>query len=192
MPIREAFCDESFVETSDGGFYVLAAAIVDSRDHESLRELLRDLNGRRRRMKLHWGEMDDRSRRVAIECVVRAPVSLVAAVGQPVLPKRQERARAACLQTIAFELFNEGVEVMHLESRTDHLDRRDIQTVAGARFCLPKGTSLVAGHRRGNDEPLLWLADITAGAIRAARLGTTHYRHLLGDLLVETEVATGC
>ncbi|MGH3567739.1 MAG: hypothetical protein ACRDRH_17250 [Pseudonocardia sp.] len=35
-------------------------------------------------------------------------------------------------------------------------------------------------HRRGADEPLLWVADLVAGAVRAHRQGEVGYREVLG------------
>ncbi|MFE9745207.1 hypothetical protein ACFYOT_09905 [Saccharothrix saharensis] len=47
-------------------------------------------------------------------------------------PRRQERARAACLKRLVGELHAYGVGELLIESRTNELDRRDITTVSGA------------------------------------------------------------
>ena len=60
--------------------------------------------------------------------------------------------------------------------------------VQGVRYGLPRGTRLRVDHRRGGDEPLLWIADIVAGAIRASREGEHRYHQILKDQIHVIEV----
>jgi hypothetical protein len=188
----EAFCDESFEEAEQGGFYVLAAALVDVADQVMVREVMRDMNGVSRKTKMHWRDMNSRQRRSVARQLADIPATYVVAVGAPVPPKRQERARVACLRAVATELQARTIEVIHLEKRTRTLDLRDIQTIVGMRYILLKKSTLVLRHRGGNDEPLMWLADVAAGAVRADRLGASDYLPPLGDRVYEIAVSTDC
>jgi len=189
----EAFADESFAEsTGTTGFYILAAVMVNQAEYLAARELVSGLSGRRPGRKLHWTEMDSRQRREAVLCAAGLEASYVVSVGSPVPPKRQERARAACLQATVFELYACGIERLYVESRTPELDRRDVKTVMGARFSLPKDCVFFVHHHVGAEEPLLWFADIVAGSVRAARLGQPEFRRILGDRVTEISVTTTC
>jgi hypothetical protein len=68
-----------------------------------------------------------------------------------------------------------------MESRQPVLDRHDVQLIRDARFDLPKGTQLRVDHQVGATEPLFWVADIVAGAVRAHHQGFGAYLDLLGD-----------
>lgn len=186
-----AFVDESFHEAPTGGFYVLAAAMFDPASHELAREAMRAILGKRKTNKLHWNEMDSQQRRTAVETVGELDGFHVVAVGTPVPRRRQERARAMCLHRLVLELHGIGVNRLWIESRTRQLNGRDVATVAGARFQLPKGTIFRVDHLAGADESLLWAADIVAGAVRTHREGAGSYRLLLDSCLCEIEVATG-
>jgi len=63
--------------------------------------------------------------------------------------------------------------------------------VRDARFDLPKGTQLRVDHQVGAIEPLFWVADIVAGAVRASHQGLGTYRDLLGDQVHVIEVDCG-
>lgn len=187
-----AFGDESFKESDVDGFYVLAAAVFDRAVHDDVRTVMSELRGRRRIPKLHWNEMDPVEQESAVKTLADLDGFHLVAVGSPVPRRRQERARACCLRRLVLELAAFDVEMLVLESRTATLDVRDVETVKGARFDLPRGTSFRVAHERGRDEPLLWAADIVAGAIRAKKDGRPGYRRLIEDLVYEVAVETNC
>ncbi|MGH3520069.1 MAG: hypothetical protein ACRDQ7_22320 [Haloechinothrix sp.] len=192
-PHRQAFVDESFQEAPIGGFYVLAAAVFDLPAHDPARAAmlaLRAKQGGRAVRKVHWSEMDAQRRRHAAKTV--ADTFHLVAIGVPVPRRRQERARAMCLRHLVVELHGYGVTELFMESRTPTLDRRDIQTVAGTRFLLPKGVLFRVSHQAGAEEPLFWGADIVAGAVRAHYEGDPESRLLLKERLYEIQVDTGC
>ncbi|OOC55618.1 MULTISPECIES: hypothetical protein [Nocardiopsis] len=72
------------------------------------------------------------------------------------------------------------------------LDQRDIRSVIGARRALPKGTVFTVEHLAGEAQPLLWVADVLAGAVRASRHGDPSYRDILAERIYDFDVATGC
>ncbi|WP_033439749.1 hypothetical protein [Saccharothrix sp. NRRL B-16314] len=191
---RRAFTDESYREASgdDKGFYVLASAVFEPGEHLEAREVLLGLRGDRSTAKLHWNEMDRHQKRTAAQRLADVEGMHLVAIGSPLPVKRQERARVACLRLMVRELHTYGVCELLIESRTNELDKRDVATVSGARYDLPKGTRFRVEHQAGAKEPLFWAADIIAGAVRAHLMGDSSYQDILSERLYEVFVDTGC
>lgn len=187
---RNAYVDESFRGSDDGGIYVLAAAVIDDA-HDDVRAVMCALRRRRRTGMSHWTEMDRKQRRHALSVVAGIDGLHVVTVGAPVPCRRQERARARCLAALVLESHGYGVTVMTMEARTRTLDRRDTEAVTGVRRSLPRDTQFRIEHTRGADEPLLWIADTVAGTVRAHHEGSSTDRHILNARLYELKVATG-
>ncbi|MGH3912839.1 MAG: hypothetical protein ACRDTC_05435 [Pseudonocardiaceae bacterium] len=187
-----AFADESFREDPTAGCYVIAATVLAQEAQEPAREVMRCLLGSRRTDKLHWHEMDRLQQKDAAHRVAGIAGLHVVALGTPVPRRRQERARAACLTALVNTLHELGVRHLLLEARTTELNRRDITTVQGARFALPQGSVFRVDHVPGSAEPLLWVADIVAGAVRASHQSGTGQRELLGKHVHLLEIPTGC
>lgn len=110
------------------------------------------------------------------------------AIGAPVPRRGQERARRIVQRRLVGELNALGVVEITAESRRNVLDRRDVELVRSVRFDLPKGTRVHLQDVRGDTEPLLWVADIVAGTVRATRQRRTSYRDLLTDRLTLFEI----
>lgn len=110
-------------------------------------------------------------------------------IGTPVPQKKQERARRTALRRLAYELHGIGVTRIMIEARQDKLDRADVELITATRTDLPKGTHLRVDHQRGAAEPLFWVADIVAGAVRAEREGVATYRETLGPVVQVFEVS---
>jgi hypothetical protein len=154
---------------------------------------MRGLKGPRNTAKLHWSEMDRTEREDAAQMVAAQQGIHVVSVGSPVPQRKQERARSKCLSALLVELHGFGVARLCLEAREEELNARDIRTIARTRqTALPKGTMMRADHVPGAMEPLLWISDIVAGAVRAQRLGDSRYTNLLGDTLIDFDVPTDC
>jgi hypothetical protein len=111
-------------------------------------------------------------------------------IGTSVPHRRQEKAQASCLARLVMELHGCGVEPLYMESRSQVLNLRDVRTVTWARCLLPKGSDFQVRHVPGTEEPLFWVADIVAGAVRAYRQGEDAYRQPLDDRLYEIDVET--
>lgn len=184
---QTAYVDESFHEDDVDGFYVLAAVVFGA-NAEQARDSMLALRGRRRLDKLHWHEMGDNVQFRAVDAVRSVGGMYIATVGAPVRRKGQERARRISLRRLVFELHSVGVTQIYVEARQDLLNRRDVQLVRDARFDLPKGAELRVDHRPGAEDPLFWIADIVAGAVRADREGRGGFRAVLAGQLDVVEV----
>lgn len=106
--------------------------------------------------------------------------------------RRQERARVSCLKALVAELHGCHVGELVMEGRTPELDQRDVNTVIGARYRLPKGTVFRVRHLPGAAEPILWAADIVTGAVRAARQDQGAFLDILANCVHEIDVVTDC
>ncbi|PPK69458.1 hypothetical protein CLV40_10364 [Actinokineospora auranticolor] len=171
---------------------MLAAAVYEAPEQERARAAMLELRGARRIRKSHWHEMDEQERARAVRSVVGLGGSHVVVVGSPVPCRRQERARAKCLERLVFELHGLGVTALVMEGRSIQLNGRDVHTITGARHNLPKATEFHVSHVLGKDEPLFWVADIVAGAVRAATFGQGHYHAELAPQIFQFMVSTGC
>ncbi|MGD6757264.1 hypothetical protein [Streptomyces sp. BH105] len=188
-----AWSDESFQEKDEAGFYIIAAAVIESHVLDEARTVMLQTRGRRQTTKSHWTEMDDRERQGAAEAIAALGGLHVVAVGSPVPVRRQERARSTCLTELVTQLHGFQVGHLYMEAREQQLNNRDVATVQRARrYVLPKGADFRIDHIPGGTEPLLWVADVVAGACRAEQLGRPAYREALGDLVLDFEVSTRC
>lgn len=95
----------------------------------------------------------------------------VVIVAAPIEPRRQERARALCLERLAWLLDGQGVQTLTLETRPAQLMRRDLRTINALRgkHALPAG--LRVEHAQPDTEPMLWVADQVLGALGEALTG---------------------
>jgi hypothetical protein len=167
-----AFVDESMRQRRDGsGIYVLAAAILDPADAPLLREALATLP--RHRRTFHWYHEEDADRRKAVAVVGQLDALHLVTVGMGLDNPRQERGRAQCMERLLWELERAGVSRVWLDKRTDSLNRRDLALVDRLRVRSVIGPAVRVDFAHpfdGRDgELLLWLPDITAGAVSAAR-----------------------
>ncbi|KWX03201.1 hypothetical protein LI90_4252 [Carbonactinospora thermoautotrophica] len=91
------------------------------------------------------------------------------------------------------ELYDFGVQVLRMEAREKELNDRDRAVVNQARQMLGlDAEGFRVEHVPGPVEPLLWLCDIVAGAVRLHRLGESMYREALGDVVLDFDVVTDC
>jgi hypothetical protein len=190
--LHKAYADESFREDAVHGFYVLAAAVIEPDARGRARDAMLDLRGARKSAKLHWNEMDRHQRAVAAKTVASLEGFHVVTVGTPVPRRRQERVRALCLTSLVRELHGFGVGALVMEGRTPELDQRDVNTVIGARYALPKGEVFRVEHLPGAEEPILWAADVVAGAVRAAKQDRVDLLEILAGCVHEIDVVTDC
>lgn len=182
-----AFVDESIRTTE--GVYVLAAAILEEPGCEDARDRVAGLS--QRGLPFHWRLELGPRRLAAVELVTGLASLHVVVIGAPVNPRRQERARRQCMEALLFHLQAAGVSRVWLETRNPAADRRDIEAVRAARARQIVQYGLLVDHARPSEEPLLWLADIVAGAVSAAEGGEPAYRDKLAPMLTEHRVQLG-
>jgi hypothetical protein len=191
MQPLEAFVDESYDDRSEPGFYVLAAAVLPADRHAELREAMLAIRARHQTSKLHWHPMNEQQKLDVAKRIGAFEEMHVVTIGAPVSHQKQERGRALCLHRLVMELHGAGVTRLVAEGRQPGLDARDVETVRRTRqHMLPKGAVFRIEHQRGAREPLLWLSDMVAGAIRARIQGNPMFFDSLAHCVVEVDVDT--
>lgn len=161
--VLHAWVDES-MQTTGGGFYVLAASVADPAQCDPIREELRGLLlGRAKR--LHWRDQVPKRRRVIATVIAGLTIPHTVVVGAPISPQRQERARRLCLERLLFELIELGVTQVWLETRTQSLNARDLTVIEAFRAKNSISESLTVRFAQPEQEPMLWLPDAVAGAV---------------------------
>lgn len=179
-----AYVDESIRTTE--GVYILAAAVVDEPDRDKARDQLTRLS--QRGMPFHWRLERPQRRSEAIDLVRDLSSLHLVVVGAPVNPRRQERARRQCIETLLYYLEAAGTGHVLLETRNATADRRDIATVDQCRARGVISHAIRVDHARPSEEPLLWLADIVAGAVSAAEGTEPAYRASIEPLVTEYRI----
>jgi hypothetical protein len=168
-----AFVDEAIWAPPMGtGCYVLAAAVVEHAALDGLRSaMVGALLPRQRR--LHWRDESQPRRRKLAATLAGQRALHVVVVGAPLDRSRQERARRKCLEHLLHLLAVADVERVVLEARTESLNARDTDLVDVLRIRHAIPSHLRVSVQRPDSEPMLWAADIVAGAVRAAIAGVT-------------------
>lgn len=196
VPSRSAWIDESIRQRRDGtGMYMLAAAVVDDVDVATVRSEVGTLApGRRRRA--HWHDADDADRRKLVQAVASLPSVHLVVIGMGLDNSRQERGRRKCMQRLLWELSEMGTSQAWIEARTPTLNVKDAAAVAAwrAQRIIPGALRVDFARPYGpQGEPLLWLPDIVAGAVGAARGdGDPQFLTPLEPVLTEFTITLDC
>jgi hypothetical protein len=167
-----AYVDESLRVSS--GLYILAAVIVADQDADQHRAALRELLYRRQ-ARLHWRDESSRRRRQLVAAVSGLDLAGVVVIAAGMTPARQERARRKCIDRLLTELVSRGIASVVFERRHRELDARDRGMVTALRRQKALPAAFAAAWQSPADEPLLWLADIAAGAAALAETGDHGY-----------------
>jgi hypothetical protein len=181
--------DESLRTRVDGpGTYVLAAVVCPPERCDEIRGCLRCLL-RKRQPRLHWKEETDRRRDLIAGALGSWGLPALVVVGRPMDPRKQERARRLCFAGLVDHLGTRGVSRLWIDARTPSLNRRDRQMVDALRSQrrLPHG--LRVDVARPLQEPMLWLPDIVAGAVKAGLDGRPAWRAMINESIHEVNVA---
>ncbi|GAA3341030.1 hypothetical protein GCM10017714_23290 [Curtobacterium pusillum] len=151
----------------DAPAYLLGASIVDTDDVPATRDTLEAL--RPTHGKLHWHDLNPRERQRVVSVIGKLEAFHLVVVASPIDHRREERARALCLERLAWELASHDVTALTLEARSRRLMDRDLRTVRAlrGRFVVP--SSLRIQHGDPKAEPMLWLPDQVLGAFGRAR-----------------------
>ncbi|MDQ1123463.1 hypothetical protein [Microbacterium trichothecenolyticum] len=185
MPLDSyrAFIDESSaVRSSTRQEYLIGAGFIPFEACDEIREQLRCL-ALPGQVKLHWTDESEPHRRNIVERIsALAPMTRVV-THRSERVKKNERCRRNCLEALYHDMAGMEVFDLLLEDRSPSQNSRD-----GERIVALQGQGLDSrvriAHRRGGDEPLLWIADVLLGAINAAALGQPAHLETLQETVV--------
>ncbi|HZT66112.1 MAG TPA: hypothetical protein VFA11_10025 [Acidimicrobiales bacterium] len=178
-----AFVDES-LRMSGEGLYVVTAVVV-TEDPDRCRDAIRSVLLPRQR-RFHWRDESEAQRKAMLDALAALELPVYGYVRRPVPRRRQERARALCLNRMLWDLGQElaGAELV-LETRQDRNDRKDRQTIIRAQKAGIAPPDLRYRFEHPGGEPLLWAADAAAGAVAGHLVEQGNYLDRLRDVRVE-------
>lgn len=154
---------------------------------DGIRQTLRSLRDEHQ-PRLHWGtESPDRREKIAAT-VTDIDMAAVVVIGIPLAKAKQERARRICMETLMPYLAAMGVDHVSLEARTPSLNDRDLKQVQAMRGKQLIPTALRINIAQPSTEPMLWIADIIAGVVGAARKGNPQYLALMRQTVTELTI----
>jgi hypothetical protein len=183
MSRRIAYLDESEpYHERHLGTYVLAAAIIPTEEHNTARASMAALKPRSL-SKAHWHQQPDpRDRLQLVRTVAAVPGSQLVVVRLGDADDRPERRRRLCMERMAYELGQLGVQDAVIESRGPADDARDRAMLQALRQRRALVSPLRFEHVAGPAEPLLWAPDVICGAVNESRAGNETYVSLLPTL----------
>lgn len=161
-----AWGDESSVQIDGRQLYVLGAVLVAPGQVELTREHARQLRPPGRH-KAHWYEAGGLSRSRLTAAFASLPVGGLVVARRCHPDEPDERRRRKCFEAFGSALESLGCAQVVMESRGERADRRDRELMAALRSRRVID-QLWVDHRRGAEEPLLWLADIACGITTSA------------------------
>lgn len=175
-----AWIDESMPRVSDGQpkVYILAAVVADPRKCEEMRSSMTSLRVGKE-PKLHWHAEKTARRRKIVTTVAGFDINSIVVIATPLDERRQERARAQCLDALLIELDHIGVRRVYLEQREKTLNRRDLQHIDRLRGTRTISASLRIDVARPSVEPMLWIPDTICGSVGAAQHGEPEWVNTL-------------
>jgi len=164
-----SFGDESFVSTTEGDFYVIAMVRVrEARLHQARDFALRSCL--KPGLRFHFHSEGPQRRTSLVESLRSGPWEIqTLATGAGAA--QQERVRRLLLKA-HFARTTDHRWI--LESRGARADLRDIELIE-ALSQAPRHHFPHVSHSRSETEPLLWVADVFAGACSSALAGRADY-----------------
>lgn len=186
--LPSAFIDESMRFDGEVGHYILGAVLATPAACDALRASFRAIRVGSQ-PKTHWRSEGKRQRDLMMTAVSEAPIESIVAVGAPLDRKRQERARAKCLEHLLWQLGQWKVEEVHLESRTSSLNARDEQTIdrLRGRQLIPRALRVTISQP--STEPMLWVSDAVVGAVGDQVCGKPRWIEMIGHQVIQLPVS---
>lgn len=168
-----AWVDESMRPKSDEErIYLLGAVVADPSCCDPARDALRKALPKGAR-KLHWTDMESRGERKVTELVTTFDMAYMVVVGTPLDHRKQEHARAKCMERLLWELGQLEVTQVFLEQRTQSLNDRDMKLVRHLRGKKSIPSSTRVDIALPSSEPMLWIPDQVLGAMGDAEADET-------------------
>jgi hypothetical protein len=144
--------------------YLLGAVIADPDRCDGARDHLRGILPKGAR-KLHWHQMQPKDKTRATEVINTIDAAHLVVVATPLDHRKQERARAACMEQLLWQLSELSVSQVFLGQRTQSLNERDMKLVRHLRGKRSIPSSLRVDVQQPSVEPMLWVPDQVLGAI---------------------------
>ena len=168
-----AWVDESMrPKGTDERMYLLGAVVADPICCDPARDELRKALPKGAR-KLHWTDMENRENRKVTEMVTEFDMAHMVVIGTPLDHRKQEHARAKCMERLLWELGEIEVTRVFLEQRTQSLNERDMKLVRHLRGKKSIPSFLRVDIERPSTEPMLWVPDQVLGALGDAESDET-------------------
>ncbi|MBD2763562.1 hypothetical protein IEE92_13600 [Kocuria sp. cx-116] len=160
-----AWVDESMRQKDVAApMYLLGAVVADPSRCEPARQELRNILPKGA-PKLHWHVMETREKTRATTVVTSLDATHLVVVGLPLNHRKQERARAECMERLLWELGQLEVTQVFLEQRTPSLNDRDMKLVRHLRGKRSIPSTLRVDIAQPSTEPMLWVPDQVLGAL---------------------------
>lgn len=153
--------------------YLLGAALADHVAAEGARDAMRAIH--KSGKKLHWRDLDHKAKLQSVETIADLQLDHLVVVAAPLDIKRQERARAKCLERLCWEVEDLGGSHVVLEARTPSLNKRDRALIPKLRGKKALPIGLKIDWQLGSEDPMLWIADQVLGAYGDAETGAKEY-----------------
>lgn len=183
------FIDESTaMRSSTRQEYLIGAALIATDQCDEIRERLRPLllPGQ---IKLHWIDEQSTRRRAIVASICDLGAIHVVVTHLDEKRRSTERFRRKCLEELYHEMVSMNIFDLTLEGSTPPQDRSDVAHLVALR-AQGLNPRVRINHRRGGDEPLLWIPDIVLGAINSAQIGeTSHYEALSESIIIHRRTA---
>ena len=156
-----AYVDESMRDFDGETTYYLCAIIDRGMTEDAIQSLCSLLP--REAKKLHWREMGVSLQSDSLKLMGSLAMDVIIVSGRPVNLRKQERARRKCLEVLLPLLGSAGVDRVVMESRSEAQNKRDREMAVSL---IRKGWlgDVTLAHKRGSDEPRLWVPDQILGA----------------------------
>ena len=182
--LYQAYVDESSARRGlHQQDYIICAVLIEKGRCEQIRENLSKLLLRGQR-KLHWTDESTERRKKIVEAIASLENPMHAVIThRSQISKKTERFRRKCLEELYYELVNMEVYSVYLESRQSKQNEKDIAHIVALQD-QNQASNIIITHKKGSEEPLLWIADVVLGAINADFLGDKAYLEQLQESIV--------
>lgn len=117
--------------------------------------------------------MESRGKRKVTKLVTAFDMAHMVVVGTPLDHRKQEHARAQCMERLLWELGQLEVTQVFLEQRTQSLNNRDMKLVRYLRGKKSIPSSIRVDIALPSTEPMLWIPDQVLGGMGDAEAHET-------------------
>lgn len=184
-----AFIDESESNRKlDPDAYILAASIMPTDSCDAVRQAMVRLRLAGQR-KVHWVHESDKRRFMLVETIARLEVLHLVIVRSCHPTEPSERRRRKCMERLVLELAGMGVGQVTMEARAPKQNRSDMHLVDVLRARDGLVCDMWVDHIPGPEEPLLWIPDVIAGSVVAARCGNRSYAEQIAPVTTILSIA---